>query len=192
MRGASMQYCPKCEIQFKDIRLENELPAHVCSGCEGVWIAANEYALWAVPIGSMTVDQVDFDQPFDTPYPINDSSKALICPDCSRILRRFQVWPNSDFHLDRCGKCHGIWFDQHEWETLSEMNLHTLLNLFFTESWQEKLRSEEMHRRFNKMYLELFGEEDYAEIQSVRSWLSDHPNGARLLAYLTDRDPYVG
>jgi hypothetical protein len=64
--------------------------------------------------------------------------------------------------------------------------------MFFTDPWQQKLREEEMRRRFDKMYLDKFGAENYARIKDIRAWLAEHPQGSSLLAYLTDKDPYRG
>ncbi len=64
--------------------------------------------------------------------------------------------------------------------------------MFFTDVWQQRLKNEEMRRRFEKMYLEKFGDEDYRKIKEIRDWLENHPQGGGLLTYLTDRDPYKG
>ena len=64
--------------------------------------------------------------------------------------------------------------------------------MFFTDVWQQKLRNEEMRRRFKKMYLDKFGAEDYQKIKEIRAWLEEHPLCGNLLAYLTDKDPYKG
>ena len=185
-----MKSCPICSIQLNRTLLDSNLPAYSCSNCHGIWISANEYFSWLAPEMSVQNNEIDFARDFDTPYPVSDNNQAITCPDCGRFLRRFQIWPNNKFHLDRCSSCNGIWFDRNEWQTLQAQNLHKQLNIFFTEAWQEKLRSEEMKKRFEKMYLDLFGSEDYEKIKAIRGWLSDHPNGNRLIAYLTDREPY--
>lgn len=187
-----MKSCPICSIQLNRTLLESNLPAFSCSNCHGIWISANEYLSWLAPEMVVQNAEIDIARDFDTPYPISDNNQAITCPDCGRFLRRFQIWPNNKFHLDRCSSCNGIWFDRNEWQTLQAQNLHKQVNVFFTEVWQDKLRSEEMTKRFEKMYLDLFGSEDYDKIKTIRRWLSEHPNGNRLIAYLTDRDPYKG
>jgi hypothetical protein len=41
-----------------------------------------------------------------------------------------------------------------------------------------------------RIYISRFGEDDYAEIERVRSWLATRNNRQELLAYLTDKDPF--
>jgi Zn-finger nucleic acid-binding protein len=187
-----MKSCPVCNIQFSQTLLDRNLPAYKCSNCSGLWISSNEYLTWLSTTSTLPDDGAHIDQDFDTPYPIADNNQALLCPDCGRFLRRYQIWPNSNFYLDRCSTCNGIWFDRNEWQTLQTQNLHKDINVFFTHAWQEKLKSKEMEKRFKGMYLELFGEDDYQKVQDIRQWLYDHPNGNRLLAYLADREPYKG
>ncbi|KAA3661307.1 MAG: hypothetical protein DWQ04_16860 [Chloroflexi bacterium] len=187
-----MKSCPICSVQLNRTLLDTNLPAYNCSNCHGIWISANEYLSWAAPKFVLSISEINIERDFDVPYPLSDNNQALLCPDCGRILRRFQVWPNIEFHLDRCSTCNGIWFDRYEWQTLQTQDLHRKINVFFTETWQEKLRSEEMRERFEKMYLEIFGQENYQKIKEVRTWLTDNQSGNRLLAYLTDKDPYKG
>ncbi len=188
-----MKKCPVCKIELKHVLLEQNLPAYSCSDCEGFWIASDEYFSWLSPQDAgLSVDQIDVEQGEPAPLPVADSKKALLCPDCGHILRRFRVWPDIAFHLDRCGGCNGIWFDRNEWQMLKLKNLHHAAHVFFTDAWQEKRRGEEMRRRLASMYQEKFGTEDYQKIQEIRKWLEAHPHGSQLLAYLTDSDPYQG
>jgi hypothetical protein len=41
-----------------------------------------------------------------------------------------------------------------------------------------------------QIYLDRFGEEDYAEIRRVRHWLDTKTNREELIAYLLDKEPY--
>lgn len=184
--------CPLCKTPLRQTVLAENLPAYSCPTCEGIWISADEFLVWRAPHPFVLPEALDIEQAFDLPYPIADNKQALFCPDCGRFLRRFEIWPNVAFHLDRCSTCTGIWFDQNEWHTLQVQNLHYHLNLFFSPVWQAKLKEEEMRQRFVKMYLETFGEADYEKIKVLRAWLAEHPQGNRLMAYLTDRDPYKG
>ncbi len=184
-----MKKCPVCQIDLNQSILEAGLPAYECGQGHGLWISANEYQSWLrnqPPTASPETPGVE------TPTPAFDTTKAILCPDCGRILRRYKIWPEIEFYLDRCGACNGIWFDQNEWQALKARRLHDKVNLFFTEPWQRQLRNEEMRRQFEKMYLDRFGAEDYAEIKRIRAWLKGHRHGPGLLAYLTDKDPYKG
>jgi Zn-finger nucleic acid-binding protein len=190
-----MSECPVCKVEFKHILLERNLPASTCKKCEGVWISSSEYFSWLTPQEQgISTEQLTLAQgEIVVPLPVADTiRKALLCPDCGHILRRFKIWPDFDFQLDHCGGCNGIWFDRNEWQVLKLNNLHHAVHLFFTKAWQEKLRDEEMRRRLAKMYQKKFSQEDYEKIQEIRAWLAEHPHGRELLAYLTDIDPYQG
>jgi Zn-finger nucleic acid-binding protein len=121
---------------------------------------------------------------------VSESNQASLCPDCGRILRRYKIWPDILFYLDRCGGCNGVWLDQAEWQTLGQRNQYHCLHLFFTEPWQRRLREEETRRRFEKIYKDKFGATDYERIKEIRIWLDAHPQGAALLADLLDNEPY--
>ncbi|MCI5147283.1 MAG: hypothetical protein D3923_17585 [Candidatus Electrothrix sp. AR3] len=190
-REAQMKRCPVCDdVALKQILLEEDLPAHFCMACEGIWISSKECLSWSSPQEGLSTEGIDLDA--DLPLPVVDNRQALLCSDCGRILRRFKIWPDVEFHLDRCGGCHGIWFDRNEWQVLKLKNLHKKVHVFFTAAWQATLRKEEMRRRFAKMYQEKFGLEEYNKIKKIRKWLEEHPQNRQLLAYLTDHDPYRG
>lgn len=184
-----MRKCPVCSTtELSRQFLEAGLPAYECRQCGGRWISANEYLAWAKTQNHPPVDEADI----HTPTLRTDAARAIICPDCGHILRRYRIWPDVEFHLDRCGNCNGVWFDRDEWDALKVHHLHDKVNLFFTEPWQRRLREAEAHHRLEHMYLDRFGAADYAEIKRVRAWIRQHPHAAGLLAYLTDEDPYRG
>ncbi len=184
-----MKHCPVCpNTELSHGYLETGLPAYECQLCGGLWISAIEYLVWS---RSQPVAPWD-ESPPDRSLLVEDSQAAILCPDCGRILRRYQVWPDFDFNLDRCGGCHGVWFDQNEWQLLKLHGMHHKVNQFFTEPWQRKLREEETRRRFERMYTDKFGSDDYAEVQRIKGWLTSHSQGSGLIAYLTDENPYRG
>ena len=63
-----------------------------------------------------------------------------LCPESGRILARYKILPDTEFYLDRCGHCNGIWFDKNEWDALVEHNLHDNVNEFFTRPLREGAR----------------------------------------------------
>lgn len=178
--------CPICKtVTLDTIDLETGLPAHQCPQCAGIWIPFNAYLLWRRMSGQDTPrrDNASFDAALEI-----DALK--ICPECGRILRRYQVLPDNALFLDRCNHCNGIWLDKNEWKALVESNLHDNLNEFFTEHWQDRVRAEDTKIRMEKLYLEKFGAADYAQAQKVHAWLKNHPQRSMLLAFLQAEDPY--
>jgi len=179
--------CPICKTHTLGlITLIESLPANQCSNCGGVWIDSNAYLAWRKAKGD--------DQP-QKPGSVNvdpswDVHELKLCPNSSHIMGRYKVLAGSDFHLDRCGHCNGIWFDKNEWDVLVELGLHDNVNEFFTRPWQDRLHSEETKAQMNKLYLEKLGIDDYEHIKKVREWVKDHPRKGMLFAFLQADDPY--
>ncbi|MCB9133778.1 MAG: zf-TFIIB domain-containing protein [Anaerolineales bacterium] len=185
-----MKPCPLCASPLHLTFLEDQLPVHACPNGDGHWLPTNEYLLWLrLQLQHQQATPTSLHMPAPASVPQTESEKAKICPDCGRLLRRYKVWPNLDFYLDRCNTCNGIWFDQNEWAILKEHKVHDEINLIFTQPWQEQLRQIEAHHFFEAMYQTRFGE-DYEEIKRMRAWLQNHPQKTSVIAYLLDDDPY--
>ena len=188
-----MNKCPVCKTDhLEQIFLEEDLPANKCNGCGGVWLRANEYLIWLRGRQKPLTGQPQWAGEKHEHALVADAALAKLCPDCGRFLRRYNVWPGSDLHLERCSTCNGVWFDCQEWQALKQKNLHDKITLIFTKHWQKRLREEESRRRFEKMYQDRFGEKDYDAIKRVRRWLDNNPQRSGLLAYLLDEHPYSG
>ena len=129
-------------------------------------------------------------KPLDDAIPQLRTDSLKLCPESGHIMKRFKIFPNVDFHLDRCGHCNGIWFDGSEWDMLASHNLQDQVNQFFTAPWQKKLREKESRANMDKIYKAKFGAEDYARIQEVRAWLEENPRRAMLIAFLQADDPF--
>ena len=181
--------CPVCKIDsLSGISLVENLPANQCVNCGGVWVPSNAYLAWKrakgddVPekTGSITID------------PAWEVDELKLCPSSGHFMARYKVFPDTEFYLDRCRDCNGIWFDKQEWEVLVDRNLHDNLNEFFTRPWQDNLHTAETKKIMDGVYLQKFGEEDYQHIKKVREWIENHPKRGMLLAFLQANDPYKG
>jgi Zn-finger nucleic acid-binding protein len=185
-----MPKCPICKkTDLQLIQHDNQPPVSECSTCGGMWVRANEYASW---LKTQTPGKYDLTNAEEASkrFPITDSHQAAICPDCGHFLRKYKVSSNFDFQLDRCNNCNGVWLDKNEWQVLQATDLQDEINKIFTQPWQKQILDEITARKFEAMYLERFGESDYAKIKEVRNWLQEHPNRNILIAYLLDKDPY--
>ncbi len=180
----------KCPVDKTDtlsrIALIEGLPAMQCSNCGGVWVDSNAYLAWRKGSGeaeSPKSAEIKID-------PAWDVDELKLCPNSGRIMGRYKILADTDFHLDRCGHCNGIWFDKNEWDALIELGLRDKINEFFTRPWQDEIRTSEARNHMDNLYLEKFGADDYEYIQKVREWMKDHPKRGMLLAYLQASDPY--
>ncbi len=179
--------CPVCkQDSLHLISLFEDLPANQCSNGHGIWVSSNQYLAWVrmqeEPLPEKPVEEII------APQLHTDTLK--LCPESGHIMKRFKVFPNVAFYLDRCSHCNGIWFDSREWDVLVANNMQDKVNQFFTAPWQDKLRKKESHANMDKIYRDKLGAEDYGRIQDVRAWMKDNPRRAMLIAFLQADDPY--
>ena len=83
-----------------------------------------------------------------------------------------------------------MWLDQNEWEALKAADLHDEINKILTQPWQRHIDDETTFSRYDGMYRERFGADDYEKIKEIRKWLAEHPNRNSLIAFLLDKNPY--
>ena len=179
--------CPVCKnIFLGSITLVDELPARQCPNCRGVSISSNMYLTWRRTLGREFPPKegaIEIDPSWEV-------RELKLCPDCGHIMARYKIFPDTDFYIDRCRSCNGIWLDRNEWEVLIDRNLHDNLNEFFTRPWQDNLRAAEAKNHLEHIYLERLGADDYQKVRQVREWLVQHPMRGMLLAFLQAEDPY--
>jgi len=180
----------KCPVCKKDtlglITLVENLPAQQCSTCAGIWIDSNTYLIWQKSKG----EDAPRKQALSKIDPAWDTDELKLCPNSGHIMRKYKIFADTEFYLDRCSHCNGIWFDKHEWDALVERNLHDNVNEFFTRPWQDDLHATETRNHLENLYLEKFGAEDYEHVRQIREWLKAHPRQGMLLAFLQADDPY--
>ena len=179
--------CPVCKTHtLGTITLVENLPANRCPNCQGIWIDSNAYLAWWKGKGEDLPER----QGETTIDPAWNVDELKLCPNSGHIMGRYKILPDTEFYLDRCGHCNGIWLDKNEWDALVERNLHDNVNEFFTRPWQDDIHTAEASNHMDKLYLEKFGAEDYEHIKQVREWLKDHPRKGMLFAFLQANDPY--
>ncbi len=177
--------CPACaSARLSLTDLEARLSAYGCEACGGRWLAATDYRSWlerqpARPAVARAPGEA---------VKVADVQHARLCPNCSRIMLRYQVGHGVEMVLDICGSCQGIWLDRNEWQTLKARGLHDDLHLVSSEPWQAEVRREETREHLDALYRKRFGTE-YQRIQRLRTWLGEHPQREAIFAYLLDRDP---
>lgn len=179
--------CPVCKgLNLTETMLQDGLLANQCENCHGIWISSTSYFAW-LKLHGPDLPTKEADKKI---VPQWGTKELKLCPDCGKILSRYKVFPNQEFFLDHCGSCNGVWFDQNEWEYLAAQNLHDNVNSFFTKPWQKHIHEEETKVVLDKLYLERFGEDDYARLKEFQKWLASHPQRSMMLAYLQADDPY--
>jgi Uncharacterized protein conserved in bacteria len=179
--------CLVCkDIDLVEQEITSGLKVHKCNRCSGNWLRFGDYIEWRK---NHYLDSRE-DSQERMYHPVEDSTNPKLCPDCERILAVYKVSNKLSFRIEHCASCYGVWFDKNEWENLEENDLHSQLEKFFTDSWQEKLRDEDRREYFDNFYRTKFGVEDYEKIMEVRFWLNKNVNKSMLLAFLVNEDPY--
>lgn len=178
--------CPVCRtLDLAVVHLDSHLPAFGCPDCGGNWLSSGRYHEWLAQHGPTLPEK-----PYEGPgLALADNQDAKLCPECRRILLRYRVGHGVDFTLDQCSACNGVWLDRNEWEALKGRNLHDEIHLIFTVPRQSQARQEESRKRLAGIYGKHFGG-DYAEVRRIREWIDAHPEKQRILAYLSDPNPY--
>lgn len=175
--------CPRCNSNtLSIIELEAGLLAKECESCGGHWISSESYQKWRQSSGEILPKKEAADITLDA----EDSMRAKLCLDCGRILIRYKVGHGTNFHLDHCSACKGVWFDKNEWSILKARNLHDEVHDIFSTNWQKQIRQEEIKQREEQRYQELFGEENLQKIKEFKQWLLAHEKKEAVLAYLSD------
>jgi len=179
--------CPVCiSTELISTELESNLTSSNCPNCGGNWIRGAEYWKWIEAHGSGHAERIQYEESLHLAQP----GKPIDCPECRFRMVKFLVGRGLTFTVDHCEGCKGIWLDRNEWEALKKRNLHDDLNSIFTSFWQSGAQRERRKQKFEEIYTNRFGADDYAEIKRIRWWLESKTNREELLAFLTDRDPF--
>ncbi|NEP18649.1 MAG: zf-TFIIB domain-containing protein, partial [Leptolyngbya sp. SIO4C1] len=166
--------CPVCQTAaLTRTRLEEFLSVRACNSCSGYWISSYDYWHWLEWHGQTQ------DQPHGHSHshlhdhahshhsvpniPIVENRRAVFCPDCGHIMRKAKVSHSLDFYLDRCSHCGGFWFDQNKWELLRSHDLHSVVHLIFSDTWQAQIRQAEFKEVLEQTYRTALGDEGYAQ-----------------------------
>lgn len=176
--------CPKCrgDQPLKATSLQEGLVAYRCEACDGKYLPSRNYLSWKEAQRGIVSDE---ESPNQELLP-DDSINALICPECHRIMIKYVVGHGIRFKLDYCRSCNGVWLDKNEWEILESKNLHHEINLFFTESWQRKVRRTELNAHIERLFRQRIGEGNYQTVAEFRTWLDSTDFKAEILAYLQE------
>lgn len=182
--------CPVCKAtRLEPTQLEQDLITHTCSTCGGNYITSQRYFKW-LERHKEQLPQRPADQ--TAKLPVSDSKPGKLCPECGAFLIRHLVGHGIEFHLDRCGRCAGIWLDKNEWEILKSRNLHDDVHMIFSQAWQTQVKREQRTKEYNGFVVGLLDEklslhitpEELARLKELKGWLDSHPHSREMYGYL--------
>lgn len=175
-------HCPKCKsAELKPTKIEEGLPALGCSQCHGALLGLLYYRDWAERMGdSHPVPSVELIASFES----EDTTGAVSCPKCLRIMQKFRISGGSNNRLDLCTSCDEAWLDGGEWELLKALELSTEIPTVLSEQWQRKIRAELSEEARRQHFTKILGENDLEIADEFRQWLKSHPRRNEILFYV--------
>ena len=173
--------CPACNTpDLRPTMIEQLLPAMGCEQCKGSLVGLLYYRHWA----EKHKPQQETSAPAEVTEAPDDSSSALHCPKCHRIMTKYRLSGTVNNRLDVCTICDEAWLDGGEWELLEQLQLSDKLPSVFTDAWQRKLRTEASERTRQEILRRTVGAEDANKVEALRIWLNGHPAKSTILTYL--------
>lgn len=174
--------CPACNSRTTmPTTLACGLQALECEACGGQWVKSFEYWRWREQQGDAAPSEASLE---NVPETGADSARAMMCPECSNLLSRYQVGHGVSFYVDRCGRCGGMWFDKNEWDVLVAHGLQTNAHFIASAPWQADIVKASQEEAREKTLEEKLGAERYAALVAVKEWLDGHPHRSTVLAFL--------
>lgn len=173
--------CPVCNsTELRPTMIEDLLPSMGCERCKGSLVGLLYYRHWA--------ENHKPEQAAGAPASLSevppDTTSALRCPKCERIMTKYRLSGTVANRLDVCHLCDEAWLDGGEWQLLEQLQLSDKLPAVFTDTWQRKLRQEISERTRQDVLRRTIGDTDAGKVESVRSWLNVHPAKSTILTYL--------
>lgn len=173
--------CPVCKTpELRPTMIEELLPSMGCEQCKGSLVALLYYRHWAEhhkPTSDASGPATVSELPADT-------TNALRCPKCERIMTKYRLSGTVANRLDVCSLCDEAWLDGGEWQLLEQLQLSDQLPVVFTDTWQRKIRNESSERTRQEILRRDLGAEVAGQVETIRAWLKDHPAKSTILTYL--------
>lgn len=179
--------CPNCGTgDLKPGRLEHNLPCMTCTECNGALLPLVGYRHWKENFPA----EVERAEVIKALSDADDTTRALICPKCQRIMLKFKFAADIDHGLDVCTHCEEVWLDEGEWHYLRVRHIHGELPKVFTEPWQRRLREQRGRKVMEGEWRKKLGGNDFEETVKIHAWLQSHPKRTAILDFLINEDPY--
>ena len=174
--------CPKCKtVDLRATRIENDLPAAGCASCNGALVSLLYYRDWAERHRN---EPIDLAQPLTAIGEVADTSNAITCAKCGRLMTKYKISGCVANRLDVCPGCDEAWLDGGEWELLKALELSHNMPVVFTERWQRNIRRQVAEETRRGILRKTIGEEALGEVERFKQWLGSQSNKSDILVYL--------
>jgi Zn-finger nucleic acid-binding protein len=174
--------CPRCKTSdLKPTMIEEYLPAMACPTCQGSLVSLLYYRHWAETQKPPLVDEApDLSTVPQTP----DTTTAITCPKCDRIMTKYKVSGRVANRVDLCPVCDEAWLDDGEWELLEALQLTHKMPAIFTDEWQRRIRRELSEETRRSILKRMIGEEGVVKVEEFRGWLTQNDHKSDIMVFL--------
>lgn len=170
--------CPRCKApDLLPTMIEEYLPAMACNECHGCLVSLLYYRHWAETRKPETPPPPSATAPRDT-------TTALMCPKCSRVMTKYRLVGSIENRLDVCATCDEAWLDGGEWELLEQLQLSHKMPAIFTDAWQRRIREEKTEETRAAILKKTIGDAAAAKVEEFRTWLQAQKQKSTILTYL--------
>jgi len=170
--------CPSCnKSPLRPTKINENLPALSCAKCNGYLLSMLSYRVWVEGSPEIPDSDVDIEE-------LNDTSRAIICPKCQKMMSKYRISGEASNKLDSCGSCGELWIDSGEWDLLHSLGLVDKLSSILSQPWQNKIKHQENELSYESRYKNLLGNENYLKVKAFRDWLNDHKNKLEIKNYI--------
>ena len=179
-----MAACPKCiSPGLSHTLIDESLPAYSCKTCRGTLLNLVAYRRWR--------DTTDTPhQPRKgglEPAPPEDSSDAIKCTKCRRVMTKYRIAAAADNRIDYCVGCEDIWLDDGEWDLIANLVGTDQLAAVLSQAWQYRVRAGRRKHMETARMKDMLGA-DYERVAEIREWVQAHPSRTEILALVSRRD----
>jgi Zn-finger nucleic acid-binding protein len=160
--------------------IDEHLPAMGCGTCHGSLLSLLYYRHWA------ETQKAPADEPRDpvTAVETTDTTTAVTCPKCSRVMAKYKLSGRISNRADVCTMCDEAWLDGGEWELLEALQLSHKMPAIFTEAWQRRIRRELSEETRREILMRMIGSDGIAKVEEFRSWLAKNKHKSHIMTYL--------
>jgi Zn-finger nucleic acid-binding protein len=173
--------CPHCKTpDLKPTMIDEYLPAMGCGTCHGCLLSLLYYRHWAETRNAPPTEPPKAGPALET----TDTTAAIACPKCSRIMAKYKVSGRFSNRLDVCSTCDEAWLDGGEWELLEVLQLNHKIPAIFTDAWQRRIRRELTEEARREILARTIGADGAVKVEDFRAWLANNKDRSYILTYL--------
>jgi Zn-finger nucleic acid-binding protein len=173
--------CPHCKTSdLRPTMIDEYLPAMGCGICHGCLLSLLYYRHWAETQNAPEPET----RKTGSASEITDTTAAIACPKCSRIMAKYKLSGRISNRLDVCSTCDEAWLDGGEWELLGVLQLSHKIPAIFTEAWQRRVRRELTEESRREILTRMIGADGTAKVEEFQAWLAKNKDRSYILTYL--------